>query len=309
MSFKIGGSKSKGSQSGTEDSTMTTTPNVPDWLLDPTKSSMANITKLGATDPASLVAPADALQNKGGTAAMNLSGSPWNYDAAADVTRGVIAQPAKKVEAASVLDNLDKYYSPFKQQITDPLMADFDANAGKTRAAQDLAIAGNGAFGGSGAALTKSATEGELARGRASTLGDVLSRMFTESTNLSGQDAGRRQAASESNANLAMASRAQQLAAADQLAGISSAYDANQRANIATQEAAGQVNRDIATETAQAPFNLQDWISEAIAKLNPALFTGETRVGNSKTTGTSKSSGFNWGVGASYGGSGKSAGN
>jgi len=302
MSFKIGGNKGKSSESGTEDTTMTTTPNVPDWILEPTKASASNIAKLGQTDPASLVPGPDALQNKAGTSAMELTASPWNYNAAADLTRGIAGQGAKKVQAASVLDNLDKYYNPFQKQITDPVMADLDANAGKVRAAQDLAIAGQGAFGGSGAALTKSATEGELGRARASTLGDLLSRMFTESTNLSGQDATRRQAASEADANLAMQNRAQTLAAAQQLAGLSSDYDATQRANIATQEAAGAVNRGIATETAQAPFNLQDWLNQAYAGLDPALFTGSTQVKNSKTTGTGRTSGIGASVGYTYGG-------
>lgn len=305
MSFSLGGKKSKGSTTGSEDSTKTSTPNVPAWLLQPTQDAAANITKLGMTDPSTLVPGEDPLQAQARVRAGGLTGSPWNFDAAADVTRGVLAKAAPTVQSASLLEGLDKYMSPYREKVVDATTADFDAAAGKTRAAQDLAIAGEGAFGGSGAALTKSATEGELSRGRATTMATLLDQMFGVGANLSGQDATRRQAAASENANLELANRAQRLAAAGRLTDISTTFDANQRANIATQAAAGETARDIATQQAQAPFNLQDWISQALAGLNPALFTGETSTINSKTSGTSKGSSFGAEVGFSAGDIGK----
>jgi len=298
MSFGLSGSKSKQKSSTDSNVTATTTPNVLDWLLEPTKAAAANITRLGATDPSTLVPGADPLQQQASTTAASLTGSPWNYDAAADVTRGVLAKSAPTVQAASLLENLDGYMSPYRKEVVDTTAADFDAMAGKTRAAQDLAIAGEAAFGGSGAALTKSATEGELARGRATTMATLLDQMFNTGAGLSNLDAGRRQSASSENAALEAANRAQRLAAAGQLTDISAGFDANQRANIAAQEAAGAVNRDIATEKVQAPFNLQDWINQAMAGLNPDLFTGKTttEVGTSK----SKGSGSQIGAQASY---------
>lgn len=298
MSFSLGGNKSKQKSSTDSNVTSTTTPNVPSWLLEPTQASAANITKLGQTDPSTLVPGADPLQQQASTTAASLTGSPWNFDAAADVTRGVLAKAAPTVQAQSLLTNLDSYTSPYRKDVVDATAADFDANAGKTRAAQDLALAGEQAFGGSGVALTKSATEGELARGRATTMATLLDQMFNTGAGLSNMDAGRRQSAGSENAALEAANRAQRLAAAGQLTDISTTFDGNQRANIAAQLAAGEVNRGIATDQVQAPFNLQDWINQAMAGLNPDLFTGKTtnEVGTSK----SKGSGSQIGASASY---------
>jgi hypothetical protein len=84
-------------------------------------------------------------------------------------------------------------------------MGDYDAEAGRRRAAQDLEMAGQGAFGGSGAALTRSLTEGELARGRNSRLAGLLDQMFAQGASLSAGDADRRQQASTAAAQLGQA--------------------------------------------------------------------------------------------------------
>lgn len=302
MSFGLSGSKSKSKSSTDSNLTSTTTPNVPDWLLQPAQDAAANITKLGKTDPSTLVPGEDPLQAQARVRAGGLTGSPWNFDAAADLTRGIAGQGAKKVESASLLDGLESYMSPYRKDVVDATTADFDVGAGKTRAAQDLAIAGEGAFGGSGAAITKSATEGELARGRATTVATLLDQMFNTGAGLSNMDAGRRQSASSENAALAMQQRAQTLDAARQLADLSAGFDATQRANIATQAAAGETARGIATDQVQAPFNLQDWINQAMAGLNPDLFTGKTttEVGTSKSKGSGSQIGAS--ASASYGG-------
>jgi hypothetical protein len=108
-------------------------------------------------------------------------------------------------QAASVLDNLSAYMTPFRDQVLAAAMGDYDAEAGRRRAAQDLELAGQGAFGGSGAALTRSLTEGELARGRNSRLAGLLDQMFAQGASLSAGDADRRQQASTAAAQLAQA--------------------------------------------------------------------------------------------------------
>ena len=108
-------------------------------------------------------------------------------------------------QAASVLDRLSSYMTPFRDQVLAAAMDDYDADAGRRRAAQDLELAGQGAFGGSGAALTRSLTEGELARGRNSRLAGLLDQMFTQGAGLASGDADRRQQASTAAAQLAQA--------------------------------------------------------------------------------------------------------
>jgi len=104
-----------------------------------------------------------------------------------------------------VLDRLSSYMTPFRDQVLAAAMDDYDAESGRRRAAQDLELAGQGAFGGSGAALTRSLTEGELARGRNSRLAGLLDQMFTQGAGLSSGDADRRQQASTASAQLAQA--------------------------------------------------------------------------------------------------------
>ena len=108
-------------------------------------------------------------------------------------------------QAASVLDRLSSYMTPFRDQVLAAAMDDYDAESGRRRAAQDLELAGQGAFGGSGAALTRSLSEGELARGRNSRLAGLLDQMFTQGAGLASGDADRRQQASTAAAQLAQA--------------------------------------------------------------------------------------------------------
>lgn len=289
MSFKLSGSKTKSSSSGTEDYTKTSTPNVPDWFAQPTQKLVGNLDALGATDPASLVSGVDPLQAQAAAGASQLGSD------AASWIPALMNKAAPTVNAESLLTNLEGYYNPFRENVTDTAMADFDANAGRTRAMQDLDLAGSGAFGGSGSAITKSLTEGELARARSSELSGMLAEMFNTSAGLSNSDAARRQAASEANANLDLQTRAQKAA-------LGFGRDDSERANIATQAGIGEALRGIDTEQKQAPFNLQDWIAQNLASLNPALFTGQTDVGSSKTTGKSKGTSIGASAGFTYGG-------
>jgi len=289
MSFKLGASKTKASSSGTEDYTKTSTPNVPDWFAQPTQSLVGKLEGLGATDPASLVSGVDPLQAQAAAGASQLGSD------AASWIPALMNKPAPTVNAQSVLTNLESYYSPFREQVTDAAMSDFDANAGRTRAMQDLDLAGSGAFGGSGAAISKSLTEGELARARSSELSGLLSSMFNTSAGLSAGDADRRQSASATNANLDLQTRAQKAA-------LGFGRDESERANIATQAGIGDALRGIDTENKQAPFNLQDWLAQNLAGLNPALFTGQSETGSSKTTGKSKGTSLSAEAGFKYGG-------
>lgn len=289
MSFKLGASKTKASSSGTEDYTKTSTPNVPDWFAQPTQSLVGKLESLGATDPSSLVSGVDPLQSQAAAGASQLGSD------AASWIPALMNKPAPTVNAESLLTNLDAYQNPYREQVTDAAMTDFDANAGRTRAMQDLDLAGSGAFGGSGAAITKSLTEGELSRARSSELSGMLADMFNTSAGLSNSDAGRRQAASEANANLDMQTRAQKAA-------LGFGRDDSERANIATQAGIGEMLRGIDTEGKQAPFNLQDWLTQNLAGLNPALFTGQSETGSSKTTGKSKGTSVSAEAGFKYGG-------
>jgi hypothetical protein len=280
MSLKIGGSKS--STSGTSNTTTnsTTTPNVPEWASSLTQNVAGRVGGLLGADPQSLVAPANYLQNLAGANATNLSGTPWDYDAALNLT-GAVANS----DTPSIADNIGQLMNPYLKQVVGATSADLDANDAKVRAQQALDLAGSGAFGGSGAALTQSATEGELARARATTLGTLRSQGFAQA--LGG---------ATSQAQLQQQQQAQRLAAAGQFANIAGAYGANQRANIATQTATGDDLRNITQQQDQAPVTSTAQVVAMLNGLPINLFTGQTTNSTASNVSTGSTKGSNWGL-------------
>ena len=260
MSLKIGGSKTDSSSTSTSTGTSTTTPNVPQWASDLTQNVAGRVGSLTGYDPQSLIAPANYLQTLAGNNAINLSGLPWNFDAAADLTTNVAQD-----DTPSISGHIGEFLNPYLKGVVNATSDDLDANASKVRAQQALDLAKAGAFGGSGAALTRSATEGELARARATTLGNLRAQGFSQALG-----------AATSQAQLQQAQQAQRLAAANQLVGLSTAYDANQRANIAAQQGVGDDLRGVTQAQDQAPFTSTQQIVAMLQGLPIGLFTGST---------------------------------
>jgi hypothetical protein len=132
------------------------------------------------------------------------TGTAMNYDAInARGAEGYDATnaTASNYSASSLLDGLGKYMSPYTGQVVDAALSDYDFGAGQTRSNQALDEARSGAFGGSGAAIGRSLTEGELARGRGSLSANLRDQGFTRGAGLSAQDAGFRNDASRFNAD------------------------------------------------------------------------------------------------------------
>lgn len=292
MSFGGNASKSNTKTNQTGQDTMsgttnfTETPTNPDWVTSGAQDLYSNAKATAAVNPATYVAqPNDAL-TKAASMVGNLSGSPWNFDAAADLTRGV-----SNAKAPDISSLIGQFQSPYTGQVVDATAADLDHQAGLTRAQQALDLASSGAFGGSGAALTQAATEEGLARTRASTLAGLRQQGYQ--TALEGATA---------QAQLNQQQQAQRLASAAQLANLASGYDANQRANSAALDAAGTPIQEIQQNTAQSPLQLQSWLASLFSGSLPQLFQGQTgtqeqnstenQVGNS----TGNTSGFSFGL-------------
>lgn len=302
FSAVFGGNKSKTKTSNTTTSNSfgsnsydrTTMPVVPDWLSNRTLGQDARFAELGAADPQSYVAGPHALETE---AASSLDLNQFDSDLYGRLLNG----PAATVGAESLLSGLDRYMSPYRGQVVDSAMADFDASAARTRASQALQMAGSGAFGGSGAALTQSLTESELARARSTQLSGLLDQMFNRGAALSNLDADRRQTASINNA---------QLYQQDAQRRASMLFDnaAMKRADAELKGQLGAQLRGVEQSQRQAPLDLASWQAERFAGLPLQLFPGERQVGtenqssNSVGTenGTSKTSGFNFSVGGSY---------
>jgi hypothetical protein len=235
-----------GSKKTKSNSVQVTKPDNPAWVESGVSGLMDRSAQLGATDPYQFVPAANGYQADAAQGAMNLS-----------------QQLAPQMQSSSLLDGLDKYMSPYRDDVVEAAMADFDADAGRTRATQDLGLAGSGAFGGSGAALTRALTEGELSRARNTQMSTLLDQMFTRGASLSNNDAERRQAASLANAQLEAGNRDQQLSAL----------------NLMGQR--GDALRQAEYERTQAPLNLATWQAAIQAGLPLSLFSGNTTTGNS----------------------------
>lgn len=255
---KAGNSTGQDTTSGT--TSFDQSPTNPDWVTNLVSGQAGSVDALSATNPQSYIAGPTPLLTTAANAAGDLTSSPWNYDAAADLTRGVANDKAPSIAA-----NMSQFQDPYLKSVVGATSAALDHSDGLARAQDDLSLAGSGAFGGSGAALTKAATEGELSRARAQSIGGLESAGY--STALGGATA---------QAQLQQQQQQQKLASAAQLANLSSQSAADNRANIATQDTAAQPIQSINQATAQAPIDFQTAINQLLAALPLSLFQGQS---------------------------------
>lgn len=270
-------------------STAVSTPNVPDWLLNPAQTLAGNISGLTAQGAGAYTPVVSDLQNQSFTGAAGLTSSPY-FAQAGGALDSVPNVTAGNVSGQSVLDNLSAYYNPFKSQVLDPTLADFDANAGTTRAAQAAAAARNSAFQGSRYGIQESQTEDALARGRATTEGNLLGGMYTQAAGMSEADAARRQQALLANQSAGLtADTANQNAALQKgqlLSGLGTSAGADARANVAAQAGLGGIQTDQINAARQYPIQYQQQMEQLLAGLNPSDYMGKTidTTGTGSTT-------------------------
>lgn len=273
--------------------TSTSTPNVPDWIADPSKTIAGNVSGFLKQGPDAYTPQTSGLQQQAFDAAGGLKSSPY-FSQAGDALGAVGNVSADQVTGASLLDNgLDRYYNPFKDQVLNPVLNDYDFQSGQTRAAQAAQGAQGRAFQGSRYGIREGETEGALARGRASTEGTLLNQMYGSATGLADQDAARRQAAAIANqgANLqaGMANQSTGLQRASQLAGLATSQGADARANLGVQAGLGGVLTDQENAARQYPLEFQRQQEGLLQGLDPSLYTGKTLNSTGSMTGTEDS--------------------
>lgn len=128
----------------------------------------------------------------------------------------------------------DEYLNPYLNDVVKSAMADYDEQAGITRAGYEAQGALNKGFGGSGYYLGGAQLEGELARGRAATDAGLRSDAFKFATEAGAGDAGRVTQASIANSQ-ADAQRALAEAQMAQQAGLFNAGALNDRSGLLAQ--------------------------------------------------------------------------
>lgn len=312
-------SKTTSSSSAATHSTATTQANVPEWLLNPAKAQAGLIGSLQTQGPAPYTPQTSALQKQAFDNGAQLQTGQMGFDRARDhaLAMPTVSAPgavadisADQVRAGSVLDGLDRYYNPFKDQVLNPVMDDFDQQAGQTRASQSAAAA-NGAFNSTRFGMAQSLTEGELARARAATQGGLLSDMFTQATGLSAGDKNRTLQADQGNqtANLA-ASQSNQSKALDierlkqsgqvanqgaslQQAGlldtIATDKQATIRGNVALQDQLGGEATTQGNAARQYPITYAAQMGGLLQGLDPEVYGGKTITQDGTETANSTS--------------------
>lgn len=272
--------------------TATTTPDVPDWLLKPAQNLAGHVGGFLDQGPDAYTPEVSGLQQGAFDSAGGLTTSPLIGEGAGAVRGAQTQFDGGTVQGQSLLDGLENYYTPYKDQILNPVLNDFDANSGKVRAAQ-AADGAKGAFRGSRFGVREGQTEGELARGRASTEGGLLSDMFNTSTALSGQDASRRQSAMEGNASRALTAQTAGSDAAMRqgglLAGFGQAQGGEDRANLGVQATLGGQQTELQNKIKQFPLEYQQQLEGLFAGLDPSLFSGQTVNSTEHSTGSGTS--------------------
>lgn len=96
--------------------------------------------------------------------------------------------------------DLAGYYNPYRQEVIDTSTADFDASAGRARAAQTATAAMNGGARNSNNSIESAILGGEIERGRGSLISGLRSAGFDKATGLAQTDLARETANSQFNA-------------------------------------------------------------------------------------------------------------
>lgn len=298
----------KSTTSSTTDNTnnfsATTTPSNPEWVTKGIGDLGGSVLDLSKSDPYSYVAGPHALQTQAGNLAGSLTGSPDNFNGAADATRGAMSAGAMYTKPASLLDNLQGYMNPYTNDVVNTTLRGFDQNANQTRAQQLLDLGNDSTFGGSGGSILRAQTEGQLGLSRAQTEAQLRDQAFNTGAGLSNEDANRVQQSRLANQTEYETALQRAFQGAGQLGNLSTAYDANQRANAQTMAGIGGTLQGIDQTHAGAPLALAGLTSGLFNNLPLNLLHGQTQngtsTGTSNSTGTTKQSGASLGDWLSY---------
>lgn len=263
--------KSSSKSTTSQQTSLTQTPTNPEWVTSGLEGVGTQIAGLGSADPYSFVAGPDALQTQAGKGASGLTTSP-NYGAATDMYTA-----AGNAPAADIASGLAAFQNPWKKDVLDTSLADYDFGAGQSRGQSMLDLANDTTFGGSGGSIYRSGLEGEILRGRGALSAGINSDGFK--TALSGATA---------QAQLAEQARQRQLSAAGGLASVGQAQGADERANIGTQATLGDMLQQLAQRRATAPLSLLGTQASLLSGLPLGLLQGQTQNGTMNSNSTSK---------------------
>lgn len=290
-------SKSKSSSSSTSTTNSTTTPTVAPWLNTSYQGLNDLIGNYAKTDPSSYVAGTNTNLDKAFNGTGTLGAGNQYMDQAAQMLGG----GGQVSYSGTSQGDIDRFLNPYLSNVVDTTLADYDVDSGRTRAAQQAQAAKNQAFGGSRYALREAQTEGELARGRATTDAGLRSSAYDKAMAAAQQEAAMRLQAS-------LASAQNGISSASALGSLGASRNSDVRNDLTTTYGLGVGQRNIASEQANA---LPDWLknlSSMYGSIPIGSFTSMNQQGSGSgtQTGTTSSSGMSFGwnpkTGFSFGG-------
>lgn len=268
----MGLSSKKSSSKTNQQTSMTTTPTNPAFV---TQGIEGLAGKIGDTfkslDPYSLVAGPDPLQTQAAGLAAGLQQTGRGFGQAADIYKGLAGG------GGSILDHLGDYMSPYTKDVVDTSLADYDFGAGQTRAQNQLALAGDTTFGGSGGAIQTALSEDAINRGRGSLSAGLRDQAFNTGAGLASSDMERQLQA--------------KLAAASGLTQNAQVRGSEDRANIGAQADIGEMLRQIEAARKLAPVTALGAESSLFSGLPLDLLHGTKQEGTLNSTTKSKQSG------------------
>lgn len=282
--------KKKSTQKTTQNQTMTTTPNNPEFVTRGVEDLSNKVNSVfGAIDPTKYVAGPTDLMKRGLDSIGGLS-SGAGYGMGQAMVQDAGSAGPQTVNAGSISDLISSFKNPYDQQVVETSLASNDFAAGKQRGQAQLDLAQDSVFGGSSGSLYKSALEGELARQRGSLEAGLRSGSYDRAVQAATAQAGLNQGASLANANFGEAALNRRLQAGTSLADIAGAQGADARANAGLQLTAGEQERQIQNQQNSAGVDLLLKQIAANSGIPYDLLRGSTSTGTmSGTTKTTQS--------------------
>lgn len=251
------------------------TPTNPAYVDQGLANLTGQISNLSNVDPYSLIAGPSNLQNLAAANATNLSGTPWDYNAANDVATGVANQHGPSIAA-----NISKFMDPYTNDVVNSSLAGFDQNAAQTKAQNLLNQAQDTTFGGSGASIQNALTNGQLALARGQLESGIRSQGFN--TALQG---------ATSQGQLDANTEAQRLAASQAITNNANSFNNAQNQTVGTQAGLGGVLQQLDQAKTGAPISLLGTQAGLFSGLPLGLEHGGasngTTQGTTNTTGSS----------------------
>jgi len=267
------------------------TPNVPNWISQPTQNVMGMFGPLSQQGAPNIGPSGLQTQAWQGAAGLN-TGSTTG--AAQGVSRDLMGYTPQSVTAGQLGDtDLSRYMNPYLKNVVDATMADYQ-NAIGTGFNAINAQTPTGAFGGARQGVAQGQFAADNARGLGATLANLYSGAFGNAQDAARFDIGNRLNADQFNSQQGLAGAQFRLGASNQYAGQQLADQANSRANIGMMGDMGAQERQVAQET--DPRNAQMTYYANLLRamgFDPSQYIGATT--NTQARGTQSTNGFNVG--------------